>query len=260
MKPLYKWSGGKRNEIKMFKQFYPEDYKLYVEPFFGGGACFFDLEGSKPAVINDIHKESVSFLIAMKNGQAKEIYDLMKQFPNDEKTYYYVRDEFVKDTDVKKAFWFFYLRKTCFRGMLRYNQKGHFNIPYGRYKTYNFEELLDPKYTEIFRTTEIYNEDYKEIFRKYNSKENFFFLDPPYDSEFTDYGYCKFDKQNQEELADIFKHTENRCMIVIASTPFIEKLYKGYIKASYSKKYAFKIYDGRVGEEIDKQHLIITNY
>lgn len=260
MKPIYKWSGGKRDEIEKFKSFYPKNYSLYIEPFFGAGAVYFDLEGKTSAVINDIHQESVIFLKAMKDGHAEEIYGLMKQFPNDEKTYYFVRDKFEKDTDVKKAFWFFYLRKTCYRGMLRYNQKGKFNIPFGRYKTYNFEELLKPEYTKIFQNTEIYNKDYKEIFEKYNDENNFVFLDPPYDSEFTDYGYCKFDRQNQKELAEIFKTTKNKCLMIIAATPFILDLYKDYIKGSYSKKYAFKLYDGRVGDEINKEHLIITNY
>lgn len=259
MLPLYKWSGGKRNEIKLFKEFYPKNYELYIEPFFGAGAVYFDLLPKK-AIINDIHPESINFLNQIKNGKAKDIYDLMSEFPNDEKTYYFVRDEFDINDDVKKAFRFFYLRKTCYRGMLRYNQSGKFNIPFGRYKTYNFEELLDKGYFDILQDTEIYNTDYKEIFKKYNDENNFVFLDPPYDSEFTDYGYCKFDRQNQIELAEIFKTTKNKCLLIISETSFISELYKDFIKGKYSKKYAFKLHDGRIGDEIDKNHLIITNY
>jgi DNA adenine methylase len=48
--------------------------------------------------------------------------------------------------------------------------------------------------------------------------------------------------------------------MIIAETPFVLSLYKEYVKDSYQKKYAFKIYDGRVGEEIDKKHLIVANY
>ena len=84
MLPLYKWSGGKRNEIKLFKEFYPKNYELYIEPFFGAGAVYFELLPEK-AIINDIHPESINFLNQIKNGKAKEIYDLMSEFPNDEK-------------------------------------------------------------------------------------------------------------------------------------------------------------------------------
>jgi DNA adenine methylase len=40
MKPLCKWSGGKRDEIKLFKEFYPKKYERYIEPFAGGAEYF----------------------------------------------------------------------------------------------------------------------------------------------------------------------------------------------------------------------------
>lgn len=49
-------------------------------------------------------------------------------------------------------------------------------------------------------------------------------------------------------------------MMVIGDSPLISSLYSDNIIASYGKKYGFKIYDGRVGNEINNQHLIITNY
>jgi DNA adenine methylase len=255
----YKWSGGKRAEIKLFKKYYPADFKTYIEPFFGAGAVFFDLEFSN-CVINDIHPESINFLIQLKKGHGKEIHDLMSQYGNTENDYYIVRDQFVPADKTEEAFRFYYLRKTCFRGMLRYNKSGKFNVPFGRYKTYNFEELLNKGYIELLQGTEITNKDYNEIFNQYNSEDNFMFLDPPYDSEFTDYGYCSFGKKEHEKLAERFKETKNKCLLVIAETPFIKDLYKDYIKGSYQKKYAFKIHSGRVGNEIDKNHLIIANY
>jgi len=258
MKPLFKWSGGKSKEIKLFSKFYPE-YDLYIEPFFGGGAVYFDI-APKKAVIADVHTEMITFLKEMKKGNGKKIYDLMKQYPNDEKTYYYVRRELNINSDLLTAFRFFYLRKTCYRGMLRYNRKGQFNIPFGRYKTYNYEILLDEKYEKLLSNTDIYLKDFNYIFDNYNSKNNFVFLDPPYDSEFTDYGYCKFGKDKQIELAKRFKETKNKCLMIIGKTDFIEKLYSGYIYGSYDKKYAFKIHSGRIGAEIDNQHLIIKNF
>jgi hypothetical protein len=48
--------------------------------------------------------------------------------------------------------------------------------------------------------------------------------------------------------------------MVIGKTDFIENLYKDYVIDKYEKKYKFKIYDGRVGNEINNTHLIITNY
>ena len=98
------------------------------------------------------------------------------------------------------------------------------------------------------------------VFEKFNDENNFVFLDPPYDSVFTDYGYCKFEKSNHVKLYDMFSKTQNKCLLIIGETDFIKDLYKLYIVGSYSKTYAFKIYGGRVGKEINNNHLIIANY
>lgn len=130
----------------------------------------------------------------------------MKEHPNNEETYYKVRS-YKPKTELENAQRFYYLRKTCFRGMLRYNNKGEFNIPYGCYKHYNFEDINNKEYEKIFKHTEILNKDFKFIFDNYNSKDNFMFLDPPYDSDFTDYGYCSFGKEEHKQLAKCFKET-----------------------------------------------------
>ena len=144
--------------------------------------------------------------------------------------------------------------------MLRYNKKGEFNIPFGRYKTYNYEEIKNKAYEILLKRTEILNNSFEYIFENYNDENNFMFLDPPYDSEFTDYGYCTFGKDEQRSLAKCFKETKIKCLIIIGKTPFIEELYKDYIVGEYDKKYRFKLHSGRVGDEINTKHLIIKNY
>lgn len=257
MDPLIKWCGGKKDELDYIKPHIPE-FDTYIEPFVGGGALFFDLLPKK-AVINDVHKDLIDFYRAIKNGKSQAIYDFMKTHPNDEDTYYKVRS-FSPSTSLENAQKFYYLRKTCFRGMLRYNKKGEFNIPFGRYKSIKFEELKNKKYETLLKNTEIYNESFEYIFENYDDENNFIFLDPPYDSEFTDYGYCKFDKEHHKKLFECFKKTSAKCIMVIGKTDFIEELYGKYIAEEYSKKYKFKIHSGRVGDEINNTHLIIKNF
>jgi len=258
LNPIVKWSGGKKDELNNIIPYIPNNYDIYLEPFIGGGALFFNQNPDK-AVINDVHKELTDFYTAIKNGNAGAIYDFMKSHPNDEATYYKVRS--YDNTDaLDNAKRFYYLRKTCFRGMLRYNSKGEFNIPYGRYKTYNFEEIKNKEYETLLKRTEIFNKSFEAIFNDYNNSNNFMFLDPPYDSEFTDYGYCTFGKEEQKKLAKCFKETSIKCLMIIGKTPFIEELYKDYIVGEYDKKYRFKLHSGRVGDEINTKHLIIKNY
>jgi DNA adenine methylase len=259
LKPLIKWSGGKVDEIKMFDKYFPENYNIYIEPFIGGGAVYFHLNPQK-AVINDVHSELIDLYKCISEGKANDIFEFMENSPNDEATYYNIRDAMVMNDALDIAKRFYYQRKTCFRGMLRYNRDKKFNIPFGRYKTINYTELLNKDYETLLNRTEIYNEKFEVIFEKFDDETNFMFLDPPYDSEFTDYGYCSFGKEEQRKLASLFKTTKIKCLMIIGKTKFIEELYNGYIVAEYDKKYKFKLYNNRVGDEINTKHLIIKNY
>jgi len=259
LKPLIKWSGGKSDEIKKIVEYIPKDYDVYLEPFIGGGSLYFYLNPMKSA-ISDVHSELIYLYEAIKMGGAYSIHEYMRKHPNNEATYYQIRDVIPANTELDMAKRFYYQRKTCFRGMLRYNKSGKFNIPFGKYKTINYEDLLNPDYETLLQRTDIFNKSFEYIFENYNTERNFMFLDPPYDSEFTDYGYCKFGREEHLKLAKCFKTTKIRCLMVIGNTPFIEELYRDYIVAEYDKKYRFKLYAGRIGDEINTTHLVIANY
>lgn len=270
LKPICKWSGGKRDEIKQFSKFYPKSFKRYIEPFVGGGAVFFDLNFDGVNVINDVHPELINFYKQIKLGNAEKIYEKLKSFGKSENDYYVVRgggkkllpntEIFIPENDIDNAARFIYLRRSCYRGMLRYNQKGEFNVPWGRYKTLNFDDIIEPKYGELLYRTEIMEGDYRLVFEKYNEPDDFYFIDQPYDSTFNDYGGDSFNRDNQKELFNKFKTTKSKCLMVVGGSEFIRELYDGYIKFEYPKKYAFKLHSGRIGDEINVNHLVITNY
>ena len=270
LKPLCKWSGGKRDEIKQFKELYPTNFKRYIEPFAGGAAVYFDLEFQGENVINDIHPDLVNFYRQISQGHSQEIYDLVSSWGISEMDYYFVRGGgkklpkgapvFTPISDIDRAAQFIYLRKTCFRGMIRYNSDGKFNIPWGKYKSANFDELINPRYTSLLERTTIFQSDYNQLFDDYNQQDNFFFIDQPYDSAFNDYGGDNFTRENQIQLFERFSTTKSKCMMVVGGSEFIRNLYQDYIVREYPKNYSFKIYAGRVGDEINVNHLVITNY
>lgn len=261
LSPLVKWSGGKKTEIAIFKKYFPSPnrYDTYIECFVGGGAVFFYLNPQN-AIINDIHPELVTFYREIGKGNGQSIHDFMEEHKNDEATYYQVRDEMKTETDLDVAKRFYYLRKTCFRGMLRYNKEGKFNIPFGRYKSINYFDMKEPEYQELLSRTVVENKSFEDIFAENNNKRNFMFLDPPYMSTFSDYGFCNFGEEEHIKLSELFKSTKNKCLMVIGKTDFISELYKDYIVGEYDKKYKFKLHSGRVGKEINNKHLIVKNY
>jgi DNA adenine methylase len=263
LNPLFKWSGGKKDEIKFFKHHFPKEYNIYLEPFFGGGALLCYLRPRKSA-FSDVHTELIDFYKIIKNKQMDKIYKYMENHPNNEKTYYEVRalDRNEKKlTQLENACRFYYIRKTCYRGMSRYNKKGEFNIPFGKYKNYNYTNLLDKRYEELLQNTDIHLGDFEYIFKTYDNENNFMFLDPPYDCTFTDYGYCSFGKPEHIRLSNLFKKSKCKCLLVIGATDFIRKLYKGYIVEEFHKNYRFRLHSNRIKkDDIDKKHLIIKNY
>jgi DNA adenine methylase len=149
LKPLIKWSGGKKDEIKYFIKYFPIDYNIYLEPFIGGGSVYFYIVPKK-AVISDVHNELIDFYKSIQENKSNELYQFMENNNNDELTYYKIRDEMKIISMLDSAKRFYYQRKTCFRGMLRYNKKGEFNIPFGKYKTLNYESLKDKNYENLF--------------------------------------------------------------------------------------------------------------
>jgi len=86
VKPLLKWSGGKRGEIKTLINILPV-FETYIEPFVGGGALFFHLNHHNN-VINDTHFDLICFYNTIKEGNAQAIYDFMLKHPNNEECYY----------------------------------------------------------------------------------------------------------------------------------------------------------------------------
>lgn len=259
MKPLVKWSGGKSDEIDLFQKHIPEEYDLYIEPFIGGGATYFHLEPQK-AVISDVHPELIDFYQSIKDGHSLKIYDFMRTHPNNEEAYYRVRDHMPIQTPLDNAKRFYYLRKTCYRSMMRYNRNGKFNIPFGRYKKVTYDELLEPKYSLLLEKTTIMCCNFSTIFDAYNDNNHFMFLDPPYDSTFTDYGYCEFGEKEHRKLEECIRDTNTRCLMVIGKTPLIEELYGDLIVEEYPKKYRFKLHSGRIDDKINTTHVIIKNY
>ena len=259
MKPIVKWSGGKTDELDKIRPHIPETFDTYLEPFVGGGAVFFDLKPQK-AVINDIHPELTNLYQQIKEGHSQRLYDTLEDMTFDEDMYYFMRDCFEPEDKFEEALKFYYIRKTCYRGMSRYNSSGKFNIPYGRYKTINFDDLKNAEYGQLLANATVLNKDFTYVFENFNSPDNFCFIDQPYDSVFTNYGYCEFKRDDQERLAHCFKNTQIKCLMIVGETEYIRNLYDGYIVDLYHKQYRFKLHSGRVGDNINTNHLIIKNY
>jgi DNA adenine methylase len=162
---------------------------------------------------------------------------------------------------------FFFIRNYAYSGMFRYNNNGGFNVPYGGigYNRKNLAKKVDylqsKELVDHLSKTTIDNLDFEEFFIKNKpQKDDFIFLDPPYDSEFSTYAKNEFTRDDQARLADyLINRCEANWMMVIKNTDFIYSLYnKPNIKMnSFDKKYLVS-FQNRNDKEA--KHLIITNY
>ena len=177
-----------------------------------------------------------------------------------ETLYYLLRDMYngIIDKKYLDATLYYFINKTSYSGMLRFNSKGEFNVPFGRYKNFN-TDLISVGHHNLLAKTDISNDDYLDVFERC-SVDDFVFLDPPYDCIFTDYGnvdHDDFTEENHIKLAQDFRNLSSKALMVIGKTPLTEELYRKYVKAEYAKKYAVNI---RNRFKAESMHLIITNY
>lgn len=162
---------------------------------------------------------------------------------------------------------FFFVRENAYASMFRYNHRGQFNVPYGGI-SYNRKDLTrkiaymrSPELHHYLSNTVIENMDFEVFLLKYSPQPNdFIFLDPPYDSEFSTYAQNEFSMQDQERLAAyLLEQSKAKFMLVIKNTPAVLDLYarKGLTIRAFDKKYLVSFQDRNVREV---RHLIITNY
>lgn len=249
VKPIIKWAGGKRKLAPTISNIAKEDLSncdTYIEPFFGGGAVYFDLNNNqffKNAYVNDIVPQLVSFYktIAQINNVEEihtHISDQLNKFnaldsKEERQNFFYdVRNNFnnlwvnedpdapaiselSSEESIQSAILLYVLNRTCFNGLFRVNKKGGFNVPLGSYKTIAIVTLDEiENYSRALNNTEIFLGDYEKLIDKSIEIENSFtYLDPPYvenskTSNFTSYSKDSF-KDSEDVDAEHIRLSEN---------------------------------------------------
>lgn len=272
---IFKWTGGKRKEIKFFEKFYPSFVKrgsayTYVEPFVGGGAVFFNLNNLLGRnVINDFDIDVVSFYKEFYKSNPKFTSELdriskIKTHDELEAEYYSQRNKdrnnnYKNISSVDRSIRFFTVNQLAFSGMRRFNATGHFNVPFGHYKKLNANVIHSEPHKTLLTATEIYNGDFEPVMLKNDKEDTFIFLDPPYTRVFKKYSAANsFGEEDHRRLAKTIKSIKHaKVMMIIDKSDFTEKLYKGMIKSSYTLKYGVNI-KNRFNQSVE--HLIVCNY
>lgn len=273
-RPLLKWPGGKRSELPFISPYIPS-HGRYFEPFFGGGSVFFDAIVVR-SYINDLHPDLMVFYASVKARETR-FFDLLLRrleewergaLENRESMYYECRTRYNagRQTETERAVDFFLLRELAYGGMFRVNRNGHFNVPFGRAYGRNknlrekVEYLMSPMVQVKMDLLDVSTLDFKEFLSRFEfTRDDFMFVDPPYDTRFSKYDQIDFDERDQRRLAECLEDFEGKFMLICKLTPLVEHLYSrnGFRICQYERNYKFNI-KGRFSRS--STHVRITNY
>lgn len=272
-KPFVKWAGGKRQIIDKLKEYVPDEYDTYYEPFVGGGALLFEL-APKKAVINDLNEELMNVYNCLCNEEKfKKMCNLLNHYEaeHSEEFYYEIRNKdknknaYNRLSDYTKAARTIYLNKACFNGLYRVNSKNEFNVPFGKktkINTYEGSNLITVSNYLTMNDIKIQSVDFEESL-KTAKKGDFVYIDPPYDSDTSTFNhYTKecFGKEEQRRLAKVYKDLDKRGVYVMLSnhnTTLINELYKDYHIHIIEAKRNINANGKKRGKV---EEVIITNY
>ncbi|WP_300559808.1 Dam family site-specific DNA-(adenine-N6)-methyltransferase [Companilactobacillus sp.] len=264
IKPVVKWAGGKGQMLKYITPRLPEKYNKYIEPFVGGGALFFS-EMPQNAIISDSNEELIN-LYKIIADDVDGLIDTLKDYHYDKEQYYSVRSKNPSElSPTVRAARMLYLNKTGFNGLYRVNQRGEFNVPFGKYTN---PKIIDEdnlrKASDLLKKTLIMSGDYLDVLHEYAKPGDFIFLDPPYMpvskySDFKRYTKVQFGEQDQIKLAEeVDRLYSMGCNVMLTNSnhPFITELYKKYdIQVFDTKRLINSKSDRRNGQDI-----IVTAY
>ena len=245
LKPFLKWPGGKYRLTERICQKLDTGQRL-VEPFAGSAAVFLNTDydayliaDSNPDLINlyrQLKEEGETFI--------EYCRDLFVPDNNNKNVYYKLRDEFNDSRDRRrKSALFVYLNRHCYNGLCRYNSRGQFNSPLGRYTKPRFPAKEMYHFYLKSSDAEFIHSRFPETLQQVRTGD-VVYCDPPYiplskTSYFTDYASGGFSWEDQVDLVDRAGKLARRGIQVVISnhnTSASRRLYRdgGAVIQSFS--------------------------
>ena len=223
LKPPLKWAGGKRWLVPHLEPIWARhSHRRYVEPFCGGLAVALGLQ-PKRALLNDVNPHLINFYRHLQNGLQLRIemrYNKQLFYRHRERFNKLIQNGGAKSGEAAELF--YYLNRTCFNGLCRFNKGGAFNVPFGTFSTINYATDFG-EYAKAFRQFEFTNVDVEKVGIE---ETDFIYADPPYDVEFTTYSSGGFSWDDQKRTAELLAKHPGPVVISNQATPRIVELYE----------------------------------
>lgn len=227
LNPPLKWAGGKRWLVPTLHTIWKR-YACYrlVEPFVGGMAVALGLRPQK-ALLNDSNFHLMNFYFWLQKGLYVDV-----NFENDSCYYYSCRERFNQlilsgqANSQEAANLFYFMNRTGYNGLCRFNSKNQFNVPFGRYKTITYpKDFLG--YIPTLKRWQLASVDFVDL---HLQSTDFIYADPPYDVQFTRYSANDFKWEDQIRLAEWLACHNG---VVVASNQATDRIVELYEKLGF---------------------------
>lgn len=247
------WVGGKSKLTATIIPLIPP-HKCYVETFAGAAWVMFRKPESKVEVINDINSDLVTLYRVIQNH--------LEEFVRYFKWSLISREEFARLqavppetlTDIQRSARFYYLVRNAFGAKIVGQSFGIASTSKPRLNLLRLEEDLSEAHLRLSRAT-VENLPYETLIKRYDSKDTFFYCDPPYWDCENDYGKGLFDKTDFERLRDVLKSCQGKWLVSINNVPQIRTLFEGFEFKEVKTNYSIGKNEGKPVTE-----LLIANY
>jgi DNA adenine methylase len=231
-RPPLKWAGGKRWQVPhLLPLWQPHLSRRLVEPFAGGLAVTLGLLPQR-ALLNDANPHLMNFYRWIKKTGLR----LSIPMENREALFYQQRALFNeirragREKTQQAAELFYFLNRTGYNGLCRFNSRGEFNVPFGRYKTITYATDFR-RYRDLFASWELMAGDFADVPL---DADDFVYADPPYDVDFTTYAKGGFSWDDQVRTAEWLAAHRGPVILVNQATRRIRALYR---RLGYSLRY-----------------------
>lgn len=235
MRPFLKWPGSKARVCTDIAAWLPKRSCL-VEPFAGSAALFLACE-FESAVINDLNVDLVQLFQILKQEGASFIQYTKRWFTaknNTPERYYQLREKFNQTTCPRlRSALFIYLNRHGYNGLCRYNLKGGYNVPFGRYKKPYFPAAELKHFYDKASRAQFTSVPF-QVCMQQAPEGSVVYCDPPYvplseTASFTSYAREPFTMEDHKLLAATAAQLARRGIPVMISnhqTPVTQALYR----------------------------------
>jgi DNA adenine methylase len=275
--PLLKWVGSKKKQKIFISSKLPKVLNNYHELFLGGASVLLQvllkvklghITVLGNIFVSDLNESLINFYKVIQSNllifirflkKFLYLYNNLTTIKSKSDFYYKIRDKFntlsFKFSAVKNAVYFYYLNKSCFRGLYRCNKQGEFNVPFGNYLVLNFNANNFIEFSILVRDVFFSVCNYSKYFPKI-IKGDIIYLDPPYfgNNIFIDYLKERF---NYLEFLKFIKKLEEKKFSYILSNILNDEILSIFSSNIY-KVFYLEAIEGMVNKKKQRMEVLIT--